>query len=105
MGSNLLESHVSLLRMVCFEIESMELGLESGHDDLVHGNIRAVKFDATNTILNISIPSQTICFQIKDFDITIVVTSSNTSFLLIVGISKTTGPAIRFNDLRISRLK
>lgn len=103
--SHFIESHVAFLWVIGLKIKDVELGLKGGHTDFVHGDIRAVKFYATNSILNIGVPTKAIGFQIKNFDITIIITASNNPLLLIISITEAYCPAIRLNHLGVCRLE
>ena len=103
--SQFLEASVALLWMIRLQIKYVELGLEGSHDHLVHGDIWPVKLQATNTILDIGIPSEAVGLKVKNLDVSIIVACSNTPLLLVVGIAKANGPTVRLHSLGIRRLE
>jgi hypothetical protein len=91
--------------MVSLHVKDVKFGLQRGHTQLVHVDVRAVEFQTANTVRNVCVPSQAIRPQVKQLHITVVVTCSQAPLLLVVGISEGDGPAVRLNGFTLRRLK
>ena len=85
--------------VISLQIKNMEFRLKSCNNQFVLSNILSVKFETANTIFNVCVPPQTIGLQIENLDITIIITSSDTTLFSIICITKHTCPAIWLNCL------
>jgi hypothetical protein len=92
---------VALLWVVCFHVKDVELGLESGHDHLVHVDVGSVEFDSTDSVSDVCVPAEAICPEVEELDVTVVVTRDKAAFLLVEGVAKGDGPAVWLDWLAI----
>ena len=84
-----------LQEVVGTHIVDMELALERRHDDFVHFDVGTIKLDGGDAIAAVGFPSDlTAHLEVKQPDITIVVSSADTTLLIVVGIPKGNSPAI-----------
>ena len=91
--------------MVCLHVEDVKFGLQRGYAYFVHVDVWAVEFQTANTIRYVSVPSQAIGSQVKQFYITVIIASRQTPFFLVISVSKGNGPAVRLNRFVFRRLK
>ena len=92
--SQLLQSSVTLLRVVCFHVEDMEFRFEGRYYQFVHVDVWSIEFDATNAVRDICVPTQAVCLQIEKLNVTVIVARHETSFLLVECVSESDGPAV-----------
>ena len=85
--------------MVRLHVVDVHLRFQCCDDELVHVDVGAIKLKSADSILHIGVPSEAVGAQVEHFDIAIVVTSCQTSFLLIVGISECDCPAVWLDGL------
>ncbi len=96
---------IALLRMIGLHIEGVILWLKRGHSQFVHINVRSVKFETADTVPHICVPAQAVRSQIKQLNVTIVITSRKASLFLVVGISECNCPTVRFNSFVLRGFK
>ncbi len=99
------KSCVTLLRVVSFKIEDVKLALKSCHDQFVHHNIWPIEFNATDSVLNVRVPTQAVSFEIEYFYVSVVITCGDTSLFLIVCIPKSNCPAVWLDRLTLTWLQ
>jgi len=97
--SELVVAAVALLWVVCFHVKDVELGLECGHDHLVHVDVGSVEFDSADSVSDVCVPAEAVRPEVEELHITVVVTRDEAAFLLVEGVAKGDGPAVRLNCL------
>ncbi len=75
-------------RYKCSHVMHMEFPLQRCGHEFIHYNILAVEFNAADTVLEVCIPKQLALIQIKELNITVIVTRRDNPFISIEGISK-----------------
>lgn len=85
---------VAVLGMIGFEVVAVELRLEGSCNQFVLRNVWSIELNSADSVSYVGVPPQTVGFEIKDLDVSIVVTSSDASFLLVVGVSEGYRPAV-----------
>jgi hypothetical protein len=65
----------------------------------------AIELHSAHTIRDVSVPTQAVCLKIKELNISVVISSSDTSVLLVVRVAKGNGPTIRLDLFTLSRLQ
>ena len=85
---------VALLWVVCFHVKDVELGFQSGHDHLVHVDVRSVEFDSADTVSDVRVPAEAVRPEVEELHVTVVVATDEAAFLLVIGITKGDSPAV-----------
>ena len=83
-----------MLWMVCLQVVHMELGLEGGHNQFVLSDIRSIELEPADSIIDVGVPSEAVGLQIKYLHVSVVVSGSDASFFLVVGVSEGNSPAV-----------
>lgn len=82
-------------RMVRTHVIDMEFALEGRDDELIHFNVGTIKLDGGDAIAAIGFPSDlTPHLEVEQPNISIVISSTDATLLIVVGISKGNRPAI-----------
>ena len=91
--------------MIGFQIKDMELRLQGGYYEFVHADILAVELHSAYTVGDIGVPTQAVCLKVKEFDISIIITSSYTSILLVIRVAKGNCPTVRLDLFTVGRFQ
>lgn len=99
------KASVTTLRVISLQVEDVEFTFEGSHNEFVHVDVGSVELQPTNTVLQISVPSQAVRLQVKEFDITVVVTSREAPLIRVVAVTEAYSPAVWLNWLVVARLQ
>ena len=99
------QTYVALLRMVGLHVENVHFGFKSGHYQLIHVDVRAIKLETTDAICDVRVPPEAVRPQVEQLHVSIIVAGRQAPLLLIVGVAESDSPTVRLDCLILSRFQ